>query len=200
MKTEEFVQIIKTDKPETTQEEEVESAETNTIKEQKKQNLKAKEAEIYNQYVLKVSELEKAVKFTIELFERGAAENERYGKLVIEDYSMTMRVILSLYSTAGTMWGNIRAMSQRLEMRRKTNEAYLFAGIKNKYVNNGQKYTQKDIETETTIQNKDCQNDELKWEMLYARCTACKDVFGEQLRALAVMQQMRATELKNWGA
>lgn len=171
-----------------------------TEQEQAEKSKIDKQEIVYKQYVAKVTEMEQAVKFTITLFETGKAKSEKYGTVVLEDPSKAAQIIVSLFSSASIMWGNLRAMSQQAEVHRKFYESSLYAAVKKDYSDKGKKFTQKDLETDSTVKNKDKILTELKWDMLYARITACKDAFSEQLRTLNMLQQMRFTELRNWGA
>ena len=175
------------------------TAEAETKKSKAEKNREQEEA-YYKQYAAKVSEMEADVKFTITLFETGKSVSPKFGTVVLEDPSKVAQIVVSLFSSASLMWGNLRAMAQQAEVHRKYFEATYYTLLKKEYTEKGKKFTQKDLESDATIKNKEKIFSEMKWNMLYARITACKDAFNEQLRTLNMLQQMRSTELRNWGA
>lgn len=162
------------------------------------ENRKNQDEALYKKYEEQLVEIEQAVKFLSLVFETGTAQHNKYGKVTIEDPSMVARIAVSLYSTMSVVCGGVRARQARYEARKKMMDASYYKAVKEQYANAGIKCTQKDLESEVTGLNKDSFAKALNWEMLGNRCYACKDALGEQLKTLNMLQQMRATELRNW--
>lgn len=151
----------------------------------------------YQVYAARIKELEEGLSFTSEIFEKGKASSERYGTIILDQTQEAARVVVSLYSTAAAMTGSVKAMAIRCETKRKYAEACLYIEAKKALLDGGRdKPPQKEIEAVAAKQNKERVDDEMKWDMLLSRYSACKDAFAEQLRTLNLLTQIRTTELR----
>ena len=142
-----------------------------------------------------LSELEEAAVIMTELFDKGVVKSERYGDLTMERSSQVATCLTALYSTATMLWGEARGTVQKAELIRKYYDSSKYAKIKQKYTEEGTKATQKDIESLVAINNKDFIKDEIKWNELYARLGAIRDVFETQLRTVDMIWKMRRVEM-----
>jgi hypothetical protein len=149
----------------------------------------------YEALMASLSELEEAAVIMTELFDKGVVKSERYGDLTMERSSQVATCLTALYSTATMLWGEARGTVQKAELIRKYYDSSKYAKIKQKYTEEGTKATQKDIESLVAINNKDFIKDEIKWNELYARLGAIRDVFETQLRTVDMIWKMRRVEM-----
>ena len=149
----------------------------------------------YEALMASLSELEEAAVIMTELFDKGVVKSERYGDLTMERSSQVATCLTALYSTATILWGEARGTVQKAELIRKYYDSSKYAKIKQKYTEEGTKATQKDIESLVAINNKDFIKDEIKWNELYARLGAIRDVFETQLRTVDMIWKMRRVEM-----
>jgi len=149
----------------------------------------------YEALMASLSELEEAAVIMTELFDKGVVKSERYGDLTMERSSQVATCLTALYSTATMLWGEARGTVQKAELIRKYYHSSKYAKIKQKYTEEGTKATQKDIESLVAINNKDFIKDEIKWNELYARLGAIRDVFETQLRTVDMIWKMRRVEM-----
>ena len=149
----------------------------------------------YEALIASLSELEEAAVIMTELFDKGVVKSERYGDLTMERSSQVATCLTALYSTATMLWGEARGTVQKAELIRKYYDSSKYAKIKQKYTEEGTKATQKDIESLVAINNKDFIKDEIKWNELYARLGAIRDVFETQLRTVDMIWKMRRVEM-----
>lgn len=149
----------------------------------------------YEALMASLSELEEAAVIMTELFDKGVVKSERYGDLTMERSSQVATCLTALYSTATMLWGETRGTVQKAELIRKYYDSSKYAKIKQKYTEEGTKATQKDIESLVAINNKDFIKDEIKWNELYARLGAIRDVFETQLRTVDMIWKMRRVEM-----
>lgn len=149
----------------------------------------------YEALMASLSELEEAAVIMTELFDKGVVKSERYGDLTMERSSQVATCLTALYSTATMLWGEARGTVQKAELIRKYYDSSKYAKIKQKYTEEGTRATQKDIESLVAINNKDFIKDEIKWNELYARLGAIRDVFETQLRTVDMIWKMRRVEM-----
>lgn len=142
-----------------------------------------------------LAELEEAVVLMTELFDRGSVRSERYGDMSTERLSQVATCLTALYSTATMLWGEARGTVQKKELVRKYYDNSKYTKIKQKYAENGTKATQKDIESLVAINNKDHIMEEIKWNDLYSRLGAVRDIFETQLKSTDMIWRMKRVEM-----
>lgn len=151
--------------------------------------------EKYDKIMQSMLELEEAAVLMIELFDKGVIRSERYGDLTLERSSQVATCLTALYSTATMLWGEARGTVQKTELIRKYYDSSKYVKIKQKYIVDGTKATQKDIESLVAINNKDYIKEEIMWDEMYSKLGAIRDVFETQLKTIDMVWRMRRVEM-----